>query len=104
MRHLASGTALRVISSNAKKAFGLVGVPLVVGDEPGAWDIAAGELMNDALRTAQGKPDSPLRLLLIGTLAPSSGGWWHELVSRGSRGTVHVTALQGDADRWDSGP
>ena len=101
VRHLASGTALRVISSNAKKAFGLVGVPLVVGDEPGAWDIASGELMYDALRTAQGKPDSPLRLLLIGTLAPSSGGWWHELVSRGSRGTVHVTALQGDADRWD---
>ena len=101
VRHLASGTALRVISSSAKKAFGLVGVPLVVADEPGAWDTVGGELMYDALRTAQGKPDSPLRLLLIGTLAPAAGGWWHELVNRGSRGTVHVTALQGDADRWD---
>ena len=104
VRHLASGTALRVISSNAKKAFGLVNVPLVVGDEPGAWDVAAGELMYDALRTAQGKPDSPLPLLLIGTLAPSSGGWWHELISRGSRGSVHVTALQGDTDKWDQWP
>ena len=104
VRHLASGTALRVISSNARKAFGIVGCPLVVADEPGSWDTIGGELMHDALRTAQGKPGSPMRLMLFGTLAPAAGGWWHELVNRGSRGSVHVTALQGDADRWDQWP
>ena len=104
IKHPASGTALRVISSNARKAFGIVGCPLLVGDEPGAWDVIGGELMHDAIQTAQGKPDSPLRVLYVGTLAPSSGGWWHELVNRGSRGTVHITALQGDADRWDQWP
>ena len=104
IKNPASGTALRVISSNAKKAFGIVGCPLIVGDEPGAWETIGGELMHDAIQTAQGKPDSPLRVLYIGTLAPASGGWWHELVSRGSRGSVHVTALQGDADRWDQWP
>ena len=104
IKHPASGTALRVISSNAKKAFGIVGCPLVVADEPGAWETIGGELMHDALTTAQGKPGSPLRVLYVGTLAPSSAGWWHELVNRGSRGSVHVTALQGDADRWDQWP
>ena len=104
VKHPASGTALRVISSNARKAFGIVGCPLLVGDEPGAWDVIGGELMHDAIQTAQGKPGSPMRVLYVGTLAPSSGGWWHELVNRGSRGSVHVTALQGDADRWDQWP
>ena len=99
--HKATNTQLRVISSNARGAFGLVGVPLVVGDEPGAWESGRGELMYDAIRTAQGKPDSPLRLLLIGTLAPARGGWWGELINRGSRGTVHITALQANRDKWD---
>ena len=40
-------------------------------DEPGAWETTGGTLMWDALRTGQGKPDSPLRLLFIGTLAPA---------------------------------
>ena len=104
VKHPASGTALRVISSNARKAFGIVGCPLLIGDEPGAWDVIGGELMHDAIQTAQGKPDSPLRVLYVGTLAPAAGGWWHELVNRGSRGSVHVTALQGDPDRWDQWP
>ena len=101
IKHPASGTALRVISSSARRAFGIVGCPLIVADEPGAWETIGGELMHDAIQTAQGKPDSPLRVLYVGTLAPAAGGWWHELISRGSRGSVHVTALQGDADRWD---
>ena len=104
VKHPATRTALRVISSSARKAFGIVGCPLLVGDEPGAWDVIGGELMHDAIQTAQGKPGSPLRVLYVGTLAPAAGGWWHELVNRGSRGSVHVTALQGDADRWDQWP
>ena len=102
--HLATNTQLRVISSNARGAFGLVGVPLVVCDEPGSWETTRGELMHDAIQTAQGKPDSPLRVIYCGTLAPAAGGWWHELVSTGSRGTVHITALQADRDKWDRWP
>ena len=82
IKHPASGTALRVISSNARKAFGIVGCPLIVADEPGSWDVVGGELMHDAIQTAQGKPGSPLRVLYVGTLAPAAGGWWHGLISR----------------------
>ena len=47
--HLATNTRLRVISSNAKSAMGILGVGLVVLDEPGAFDIVGGEMMADAL-------------------------------------------------------
>jgi hypothetical protein len=36
--HKPTMTRLRVISNNGKTALGLVGVPLVVADEPGSWD------------------------------------------------------------------
>ena len=96
------GTRLRVISSAAKRAFGVVGVPLWVLDEPGSFEVVGGQLMYDAAMTAQGKPDSPLRVILIGTLAPATSGWWHDLVADGSHGSVYVQTLQGDPERWDS--
>ena len=50
IRHMATGTTLRVISSRAKSAFGLgANNPLVVADEPGAWEVNS--QMNDALDT-----------------------------------------------------
>lgn len=102
-RHPKTGTRLRVISSNARTALGLVGVPLVVGDEPGSWEVAGGALMFDALATAQGKPDSPLRVVLIGTRAPAASGWWIDLLDGGSGGSTHVTDLHcEDMARWDS--
>lgn len=91
---------LRVYAANGKTAMGLVNVPLIVCDEPGAWEVAGGELVHDAIQTAQGKPGSPLRALYIGTLAPARGGWWHDMIAGGDRAGVHVTALQGDAGRW----
>ena len=102
--HRATNTKLRVIGSNAKTAFGLVGCPWAIADEPGAWEVRGGELMHDALETALGKPGSPMRVLMIGTLAPARNGWWPDLVARGSHGSVHVTALQGDPDKWDQWP
>ena len=98
--HRATNTRLRVIGSNAKGAMGLVGCPWVVADEPGAWEVNGGTLMFDAIQTAQGKPGSPLKAVYIGTLAPSLGGWWHDLVAGGSRGSRYVQALQGDRARW----
>ena len=60
--------------------------------------------MWDALATARGKPGSPLKILLIGTLAPATGGWWHDLVEDGTRGSTFVQALRGNPDRWNSWP
>ena len=100
--HLASNTRLRVISSSAKHSFGIVGVPLIVLDEPGSLEVVGGQLLADSLQTAQGKPGSILKLVLIGTLAPAQSGWWHDLIGDGSHDSVYVQALKGDPERWDS--
>ena len=102
--HKATSTRLRVIGSNGKSAMGLVNTPWAICDEPGAWETNGGQLLNDAIETAKGKPGSPLKALYIGTLAPARDGWWHDLVASGSHGSAHVTALQGDPERWDRWP
>ena len=95
-------TRLRVLSSNGKTSMGIVGCPLLVADEPGSWETNGGQLMADAIFTAQGKPGSPLRVVFIGTLAPAVSGWWHQLVQAGSHGSVYVQALQGDREKWNT--
>ena len=76
--------------------------PLLVADEPGSWAVADGELLADAIDTALGKPGADMRVILIGTVAPSDGsGWWGQLVAGGSRGSTYVQALQGDPAKWD---
>ena len=104
--HKPTNTKLRVMSSNAKTAFGIVGSPLLVADEPGAWEIVGGGLLHDAIQTAQGKPLSSLRVIYIGTLAPlaSPGHWFYELVDAGSQGSTFIQALMGDAETWDRWP
>ena len=102
--HTATNTRLRILSSNGKTAMGIVDCPLLVADEPGSWEVVGGELMNDAIQTAQGKPGSPLKVIYIGTLAPASSGWWHDLIEGGSFGTCYVQSLRGDREKWDSWP
>ena len=104
--HKDSNTKLRVMSSNGKTAFGIVGTPLLVADEPGAWEIVGGGLMHDAIQTAQGKPESSLRVIYIGTLAPlgAPGHWWYDLVDAGTQGSVYVQKLVGNAETWDKWP
>ena len=104
--HKPTNTKLRVMSSNAKTAFGIVGTPLLVGDEPGAWEVVGGGLMHDAIQTAQGKPESSLRVIYIGTLAPlaSPGHWYYELVDAGTQASTYVQKLMGDAETWDKWP
>lgn len=102
--HVETNSRLRVLSSSGKQAMGLVGCPIAICDEPGAWEAKGGELMNDAIQTAQGKPGSPLRAVYIGTLAPSRRGWWHDMVKAGSHGSTYVQHLQGRVDRWDKWP
>ena len=102
--HRASNTRLRVLSSNGKTAMGIVNCPLLVADEPGSWEVNGGTLMYDAIITALGKPNSPMRAVFIGTLAPSMSGWWHDLVNDGPTDTTYVQSLQGNAETWDSWP
>ena len=85
------GTRLKVISSRAKGAFGLVGARLAIADEPGAFDTIKGEMMADALDTSLDKPGTNLTIVYIGTLAPSLSGWWHDLVDGGTRSGAHAS-------------
>ena len=76
--HRKRRTRMKAIGSNPKTSLGLVGVPLVVLDEPGALHAVGGAALWDAVATAQGKPGSPLKAVLIGTLAPApAGSWWN---------------------------
>ena len=105
--HKKTNTRLRVLSSNGKTSMGIVNCPLLVADEPGSWEIGGGQLMSDAIFTAQGKPGSALRVIMIGTLAPmalGSGHWYFDLVADGSHGSTFVQSLRGDLDKWDSWP
>ena len=102
--HRASNTRLRVLSSNGKTAMGIVNCPLLVADEPGSWEAVGGTLMYDAIITALGKPNSPMRAVFIGTLAPAMSGWWHDLIADGSGDTNYVQSLQGNTETWDTWP
>ena len=102
--HKESNTRLRVLSSNGKTAMGIVGCPLLVADEGGSWEQVGGQLMYDAIVTSLGKPDSPMRAIFIGTLAPATSGWWHDLIADGSKGSTYVQSLQGAAEKWDTWP
>lgn len=105
--HKRTNTKLRVISSNGRTAMGLVNVPLAVCDEPGSWEIIGGGLMWDALTGALGKPGSPLKIIIIGTLAPQATGaghWWWDMVHDGSKASTYVMSLQGEAATWDWWP
>ena len=99
--HKATNTRLRVLSSKARSAFGIVGCPLLVFDEPGALEVVGGQLLADAVFTALAKPGSSMRVLLIGTLSPSISGWWHDIIDAGSNSTTFVMALKGDPAKWD---
>ena len=101
--HTPSLTRLRVLSSDSKRALGIVGARLVIADEPGSWDSARGELMFDYLSTALGK--NMMTLVFLGTLAPAvEGSWWPALVAGGSAPGTHVSLIAGDRGTWDEWP
>lgn len=104
VRRRACNTRVSVVAPSAKATLGLVGCPLVIVDEPGSYDIDGGAALWDSLTTALGKPDSELRLFVIGHLAPkatAAGHWFFDLVARGSHGRTWVYAVQGDPAKWD---
>ena len=95
IRHVETNTRISVLASSGKTSQGLVRCPWLFADEPGSWETTGGRLLHEAIQTAQGKPGTNLRVIYIGTLAPETSGWWHDLVSGGSHGSTHVTALRG---------
>ena len=99
--HRQSNSKLRVLSSSGKTGMGLVGVRLAVADEIGSWEVNGGRLMWDALQGAIGKPDSPMTIMAISTIAPSLTGWWADLIKGGTVGRTWVYSLQGDTAKWD---
>ena len=82
--HEDTNTRLSVLASSGKTSQGLVRCPWLFADEPGSWEATGGQLLHEAIQTAQGKPGTNLRAVYIGTLAPATSGWWHDLVSGGS--------------------
>ena len=82
--HAGTRTRLRVIGSNARGAFGLVGCPWVIADEPGAWETRGGELLFDAIETAKGKPAGISVEGSLHRVAPAVSGWWHDLIASGA--------------------
>ena len=105
--HIVTNRKLRVLSSNAKTSFGIVNTDLAICDEPGVWEIAAGQMMWDSLNGALGKPGSPLKLILVGCLAPnatSPAHWWYSLVKGGTRRRTFVMMRQGNLETWDKWP
>ena len=102
LKHIKTGTEVRAISSNGKTAMGLVNVRWVIADEPGAWQVNGGQLMNDAIETAQGKPNSKLKIAYCGTLAPSDAGWWIDMVKQGTTQSIFVYSIAGSHEGWDT--
>ena len=102
-----TNTKLRIIGSNGRTAMGLLDCPWAICDEPGSWETLAGELVWTALTTARGKPESPLKILICGTLAPKATGpghWWWDMVYDGSKGSTYIMALKGDPAKWNYWP
>ena len=101
VNHVPTNTRISVLASSGKTSQGLVRCPWMFADEPGSWETTGGQSLHEAIQTAQGKPGTNLRAIYLGTLAPSTSGWWHDLIEAGSKGSTHVTSLVGDAKKWD---
>ena len=101
MLHKPTGTELRVLSSDSKRAFGLgESQAMLIGDEPGAWQERSGARMFEALETAGGKTVG-MKVILIGTRAPGAvGGWWRDLVDTPPDGADRWMARRGSRAAW----
>ena len=98
--HWPTDTKITVRGRTGKLAFGLTNCPVIVGDEPAAWEVSGGQEMIDALVTAAGKTKQ--LLVLVGTLAPGvDGGWWRELIAAGNQPGIYVQSHAADPAKWN---
>ena len=98
--HRATGTMLKVIGSDPKRAHGLQ-PHLIVADEPAQWD-AGGDMMYAALRTSLGKQLNP-RMLVIGTRPRSPLHFFSRLLASPPDGTASIVYSATPKDLEDGG-
>ena len=101
--HKATGTRLRALSSDGRRAMGLSNFGMILADEPGSWLERGGWLLHQALLTGLGKRPGQ-KLLYIGTRAPARlDNWWLTLLRTGSCGDTHVHVIDAPNDApWES--
>ena len=86
--HKASGSRIRCIGSDPKRAHGLRPY-LVLADEPAQWQHGQADAMYAALRTGLGKvPGS--RLVALGTRPADPGHWFSRLLEQAPYSQVHA--------------
>ena len=91
LEHRESGSRVRCIGSDPKRAHGLRPF-LVLADEPAQWPVATSEKMFQALRTGLGKvPGS--RLVALGTRPESEDHWFARMLA-GEAGYAQVHAAR----------
>ena len=82
IEHRPTGTRVRCIGSDPKRAHGLRPA-LVLADEPAQWEVTKSEPMLAALRTGLGKvPGS--RLIALGTRPASDSHWFNRMLDGGA--------------------
>ena len=102
VKHTATNTRVRVLSSSAKRALGIANFRRIYCDEPGSWEARNGELLWSALTTSLGKVPGQ-SVLIAGTIAPASPeSWWPEHLEGGNGPGRYVQVVQADpSEPWD---
>ena len=96
-----------MISSSGKRRWGLSIVLLRSWMSLERWRSGLALFFGTHWLQLDPKPDSPLRILVIGTLAPMATGpghWFYDLVENGSTEDTYVQTLRGDSGKWDKWP
>ena len=105
VKHPASNTRFRVLSSSGKRALGLSQFSAVYADEPSAYEVRNGELVWNALRTSLGKRPGQ-KLILTGTKSPAEpDSWWPKVLEMGSGPGRYVQVHDAPSSAaWDAWP
>ena len=97
VEHRETGSRLRVIGSDPRRAHGLRPA-LVLADEPAQWAGTTAERMVSALRTSMGKVSGG-RLIALGTRPETSDHWFAKMLEHPGTGYAQVhAAREGDPD------
>ena len=96
--HKPTRTRLDLRACNQKTIGGLMHCPLILLDEAGSYEHAAGQEVYHLARTAMGKAGAKTRLVCCSTLAPQQtmpGMWFYDLAHSRSNAHRHVQLVKG---------
>ena len=82
VEHRPSGSRVRCLGSDPKRAHGLAPV-LVLADEPAQWEATKRDAMRAALATAMGKIDDS-RMIALGTRPADPAHWFSKMLDGGA--------------------